>query len=424
MMLTADFWLAKVVDTKTIIAGPEEIKFLNQKIMEKSAEIVHDLAQYPVEISKEKLNNLLDEHSFMEQKRYIGSKLLGEEYYRKLEAEINMNEVKGNVKVRYGFTVKRTDLRILPTFDFVTNRPEDHEFDRLQQTAVTVAEPLLILHASRSRQWYFVQSYYASGWITADHIAVTENRQEWLSYEATKKFLLVTGNRVRLGVNPYSPEVSELDFYMGDKLPLADDGVAHCVDRQSVAGNYVVSLPIRRPGGQLGFKLTLVPNVSDVYLGYLPYTCENILRQAFKMQGDRYGWGGSFNSRDCSSFIMDIYRSFGIKLPRNTWEQMNTAGKTIDFMGKTDQQRREVLANLEVGTALYFPGHVMLYLGEYHGEYYVIHAIAECGDRKECGIECTPISHPLYNIMLTPLSLLRTNGQSLFSALTVGKLFQ
>lgn len=423
-MLSADFWLARVSGNGNIIAGREKIEFLNREIMEQSSGIVYDLAQYPAKISKEKLAILLDEHCFMEQKRYVGRKLLGDEYYRKIEEEMNMSEVSGDIIIGYGFTVRRTDLRILPTFDFVTNGPGDYEFDRLQQTAVTAAEPLLVLHVSRSQQWYFVQSSCASGWITADHIAIAENRGEWLSYLAAENFLIVTGNRIRLGFNQYSPEVSEMEFYMGDKLPLVYEGVPCCVDRQSVVGNYVVNLPIRRLDGQLGFKLALVPIVSDVCQGYLSYTRENILRQAFKMQGDRYGWGGSFNGRDCSSFVMDIYRSFGIKLPRNTREQMNTAGKTIDFTGKTDQQRRALFQELELGTALYFPGHVMLYIGEYHGDHYVIHAIAECADSKQCNVDYTPTSIPLYNIMITPVSLLRTNGQTLFASLTVGKVFQ
>lgn len=422
-MLTADFWIRRMADGERVIAGPWEIEVLNQEIRQKSTEVIHDLVQHPVEISKERVISLLDESSFMKQPRYLGSKLVTEEYYQGLQDEINIDGMEDGVSIQYGFTIKRTQLRILPTHDFITNRPDDCEFDRLQQTAITVAQPLLILHVSRNRQWLFVQSYYAYGWMIADHVAVTEKRKEWLSYLTPEKFLVVTGNRIRLGSNPYSPELSALEFCMGDRLPLIHENIPQYVDGQSTVGNHIVTLPVRGQGGQLAFKLALLPFVSDLCQGYLPYTRGNILRQAFKMQGDRYGWGGSFNSRDCSSFIMDIYRSFGLKLPRNTWEQMNTAGRTVDFTGKTVQQRRKFLSNLEPGAALYFRGHVMLYLGELAGEYYVIHAIAECGDSKP-DIDDKMLSIPLFNIMVTPLSLLRTNGQSLFAALTVGKLFE
>lgn len=423
-MLTADFWLKKTIETGKIIAGPEEIDFFNKEILRKSSKFVYDLAQYPVKISKETLSKLLDSQSFMAQNRYLGNELLGDEYYQKLQQEINSQSIREGVAIKYAFTVKRTHLRILPTNDFVTNRPNDAEFDRLQETAITAAEPLLILHKSSSNKWYFVQSYYAAGWILAEDIAVTSNRTEWLSYMTTKKFLVVTGNRIRLGVNPYSPEISELEFYMGDKLPLVDEKVAPYIDRQSVVGNYIIKLPVRQDNGELAFKLALLPINSAVSLGYLPYTRENILRQAFKMQGDRYGWGGSFKSRDCSSFIMDIYRSFGFKLPRNTWEQMNTAGLTIEFTDKTEAERKQLLNTVLPGTALYFKGHVMLYLGESEGEYYILHAIAECGDSSQEKIGDTLPTIPLYNIMVTPLSLLRTTGQSLLGTLTVGKSFQ
>jgi len=423
-MLTADFWLSKVVEAKRVIAGLEEIDDFNQEIVKKSSEYVQDLAEYPADISKEKLRSLLDESAFMAQNRYLGSQLLDYEYYRKLQTEMNVDGISDKVVVKYGFTVKRTHLRILPTHDFVTNRPEDYEFDRLQETAITAVEPLIILHTSRNGQWYFVQGYYAAGWIVAEHVAATQKRSEWLSYAAATEFLVVTGNRLRLGFNPYCPELSELEFYMGDKLRLAQAEAPQCVDKQAVAGNYIVKLPVRGQGGQLTFKLALVPIVSDVCQGYLSYTREHILRQAFKMQGDRYGWGGSFNSRDCSSFIMDTYRCFGIKLPRNTWQQMNTTGKTVNFTGKTPQERKKLLSHLEPGAALYFKGHVMLYLGEYDGEHYVLHAIAECGDGSQRSIDNTLQVIPLHNIMVTTLSLIRTNGQSLFSALTIGKLFE
>lgn len=423
-MLTADFWLKKIAHPDKKIAKPSEIEVFNQEIMQKSSEFVHDLAQYPVEITKEKLSSLLDESSFMLKEKYLGNKLLDDEYYHNLQAEIDSDSILDKVTIKYGFTVGRSNLRILPTNDFVTNRQNDYEFDRLQETAITIAQPLLILHVSRSRHWYFVQSYYASGWISANHVAVADNKKEWLSYTNAENFLVVTANRMRLGFNPYSPEISELEFCMGDKLPIVNDNLEKCIDGQSIVGNHVVKLPVRGQEGQLGFKLALVPVVSDVCQGYLPYTRENILRQSFKMQGDRYGWGGSRNSRDCSSFIMDIYRSFGFKLPRNTWSQMNTAGRTVDFVGKTVGQRRKLLNNLELGAALYFRGHVMLYLGEDNGEYYVIHAIAECGDSSKRNADDTITSIPLYNIMVTPLSLLRTNGQSLFAALTIGKLFE
>lgn len=422
-MITAEFWLAKAKNPERVMATPREIEVFNTAIIEHSVGSVYDLIRYPTQISKEKLTSLLNEDLFWTENKYVQDELLGETYYKSIQEEINRERISEVVRITYGFTVRRTNLRILPTADFVTNRTGDYEFDRLQQTAVTPVQPILVLHVSRSGQWYFVQSGCAAGWMVAADVAVTKEREEWLMYATAKNFLVVTANRLRLGVNPYFQALSEVEFCMGDTLPLFEEPLVQCVGKQSTVGNYVVKLPVRQAGGQLGFKAALVPMVSDVSQGYLPYTQGNILRQAFKMQGDRYGWGGSFNSRDCSAFIMDIYRSFGFRLPRNTGEQMHTPSHSVDFTGKTTLERKELLSQLQPGVPLYFRGHVMLYLGTAEDDYYVIHAIAECGGVNYLSAEQALVIKSLHNVMVTPLSLLRTNGQSLLEAVTVAKLF-
>ena len=47
---------------------------------------------------------------------------------------------------------------------------------------------------------------------------------------------------------------------------------------------------------------------------YLPLTRANLLRQSFKFLGERYGWGHSYNARDCSGFVSEVYRSFGVQI--------------------------------------------------------------------------------------------------------------
>jgi hypothetical protein len=100
----------------------------------------------------------------------------------------------------------------------------------------------------------------------------------------------------------------------------------------------------------------------QVYLGYLPYNIANIIIQSFEFHGEIYGWGGMNNARDCSAMIMDIYRTFGIKLPRNSSQQGNNSYGMF-FSPK----------ELAPGMPIYMPGHAMIYLGEYQGEHYVIH---------------------------------------------------
>ncbi|WP_399387467.1 NlpC/P60 family protein [Thermoanaerobacterium sp. CMT5567-10] len=126
---------------------------------------------------------------------------------------------------------------------------------------------------------------------------------------------VVTGNHIRTQFNPFDKDISELEFDMGTRIPLENNKLVS-IGNQNTFGNHVVKLPTKDVNGNLVFKDALVSTLQDINRGYLPYTRANILRQAFKLLGDRYGWGDSFNGRDCSSFIMYVYKTFGFRLPK------------------------------------------------------------------------------------------------------------
>ncbi|MGB9792208.1 MAG: SH3 domain-containing protein [Thermacetogeniaceae bacterium] len=421
--LSPDFWIARVLKPDRVIMTPAEIAEFNKEIIAKLPETVYDLRLYPISLSSERLRCLLKERAFPQRELYCNGSRLDLEYFESLREELNFSEINEENPVSYGFTVRRTDLRAFPTSDVVTALPEDKEFDLFQETAVDPAEPVLVLHRSSSGEWYFVQIYNCRGWMQAVDVALADSREEWLCYLEAPSFLVVTGSRLRLSCNPYSPELSELEFCMGAKIPLVEGSrIPHAVDTQSTWGSYVVKLPVRLQNGGLTFKMALVPLGRDVSLGYLPYTKANIVRQAFKMQGERYGWGGMFRGRDCSAFILDIFRSFGFMLPRNSKEQEASAGKTVSFKGKAEQERRRLLKGLPSGTLLYLPGHVMLYLGEYDGSYYVIHAISACGNPQRKKPDGTLDRITLNSVMVTDLSLRRvSDGKTLLESLTTAK---
>jgi hypothetical protein len=95
---------------------------------------------------------------------------------------------------------------------------------------------------------------------------------------------VVTGNRIRLENDPLLPQISEMEFTMGTKLPLAKpDELPDLIRDRRVYQNYVVKLPVRNGSGELEFVLAPIPISNDVTVGYLPYTRANIIRQAFKM---------------------------------------------------------------------------------------------------------------------------------------------
>lgn len=420
---TAEFWIKKVSDPDRIIMNEKEIAVFNQEIMKTLPQVIKDLAAYPEEVAGESILDVINEQQYPQKPLYYCGQQLGASFYDGLLQEMNLGGIKSVSKLRCAYTIRRTSIRSFPTRLLVTDDPGDLEFDLFQETALDPAEPVIVLHESVSGKWCFVQASFYKGWVPVADLAVATSREDWLLYLQADSFLVVTGSRLRLGYNPYSPEISELEFFMGARIPLAArDGIPRVVDKQSPSGSYVVKLPTRGRNGELAFKLTLVPRGSDVSVGYLPYTGASVIKQAFKMQGERYGWGGMFNSRDCTAFVRDIYRCFGFHFPRNSREQGSLPGRTVYLADADRKERERQLDGLRPGAVLLMPGHVMLYLGKHQGEYYVIHAIASCGERGKVNPDGSLVPVPLNGVVVTTLSLpRRSNGVELIMSLTSAK---
>jgi len=172
--------------------------------------------------------------------------------------------------------------------------------------------------------------------------------------------------------------VSELQLDMGIRLPLLSSAeVGHLLYGQNPVASYIVQLPVRQADGSLGFAPALIPRSADVHEGYLAFTANNILTQAFKFLGERYGWGHDYNGRDCTGFISEVFRSFGLLMPRNSGQQGNgNYGQNVRFgQDTTAADKLRAIEQAQLGDLLYFPGHVALYLGMVDKQPFVIHDV-------------------------------------------------
>src|SRR3546814_6032612 len=113
-------------------------------------------------------------------------------------------------------------------------------------------------------------------------------------------YLVVTGAKVRTTFTPDLPAVSDLQLDMGIRIPVLRDWPGNKpVNGPAAYTSHVVALPVRHDAGRLRIVPTLLPRTADVYADYLPLTRANQIRQAFKLLGQRYGWGHSYGTRDC-----------------------------------------------------------------------------------------------------------------------------
>ena len=147
--------------------------------------------------------------------------------------------------------------------------------------------------------------------------------------------------------------------------------------------------------------------------GYLPPSRENAIRQAFKFLGERYGWGHSYNARDCTGLVLEVYRSLGIVLPRNSSQQGSSPiGVTHRFADDADAaERMRVLRHCAAGDLLYSPGHVMMFLGFDGDEPWVIHDMSGSGWVDEKG---EPVDGVMNGVAATPLTTTRVTPEETY----------
>ncbi|MBF0410228.1 MAG: SH3 domain-containing protein [Candidatus Riflebacteria bacterium] len=386
-MLNSSFWVNLIDEPDRIIMNQKDIEHYNRRNL-RECKSLKDLRTYRRAVSGKSISEMiLKVSSKPSKKRYLNGKELDDNYYDSLISTLNIQKIPDLVSVRFGITLKRTEMRTFPTFDRVFSEPDDYEFDRFIETALYPIEPLVILHESADGKWFFAQSFNYLAWVPADDVVIAD-KTTLFDYLDTSDFLVVTGKKAFTGFNPMHPEISELQFDMGVKIPLARrEEIPMDIYGQHPAGNYVVKVPVRGEGNKLELRLALISRADDVRVNYLPFTRRNIISQAFKFLGQRYGWGGMFNTRDCSAFIMDNFRSMGILLPRNANEQGKLAvGITHDLPdGMGIDERKKLFDGLPPATPIYMDGHAMLYLCKYDNDYYIIHDFAGFSAPDESG---------------------------------------
>ena len=306
---------------------------------------------------------------------------------------------------RFGMAVQRAALRAFPSALRVFNSNDDADIDRFQESALFPGDPVVIAHASTDGKWLFVVSPRYAAWVDANAIAAG-SRDAVLGHAQRAPYRVITGAKPRTVFTREQPRLSELQLDMGTRLPLAQAAPDQPVNGQHPYSAWTLDLPVRNADGSLAFAPALLPRIEDSRADYLPLTRANLIRQAFKFLGERYGWGHSYNARDCSGFVSEIYRSMGVQLPRNTSAQAVSPvfARTRFTPDDTRATRMAAIKSLQIGDLIYIPGHVMMYIGDIDGMPYVIH---DTNGGTVLGADGKPHSLRLNGVSVTPLLPLR-----------------
>ncbi|MFC5569585.1 SH3 domain-containing protein [Lysobacter yangpyeongensis] len=374
--LEPQYWIDRLPDADRVVLDTDAIARQNERLLALDKSI-HDLGALPAALPRatvqqwvESLSTPPDKPLFDEHGQSVP--------HATIEAIVDNANVAGvpaTRETRFGLVVQRAPLRAFPTMQRIFSSADDHDIDRFQESALFPGDPVAIAHESRDGAWWFVVSPRYAAWIEKRFVALGA-KDAVLGYGRKTPYRIVTDGEVHTVFTPEAPEVSELQLDMGVRVPvLADWPTSDPVNGQHGYTAHVIELPVRNDDGSLRFAPALLPRREPSSADYLPLTKANIIRQAFRFLGERYGWGHGYDARDCSGFVSEVYRSLGVQLPRNTRDQaVSPALNRIELTAKDDRARRMALVrDLQVGDLVYIPGHVMMVIGQIDGEPYVIH---------------------------------------------------
>ena len=412
--LTPAFWIGLQAQPDRVILDPAAIAAQNAKLLQLDPSM-HDLRALPPTLDRDRVLGWIKPLSTLPTHPLYGvhGKPVSAATLQAVADNAALGAIPAQQKTRYGLVVRRAALRGLPTTLRVFSDDDETDIDRFQETAEFPGTPVVIAHTSADGQWLFVVSPRYAAWTEKENVAEGSAAQVF-GYADKKPYRVVTGASVRTVFTREQPALSQLQLDMGTRVPLLTDlPPDQPVNGQAPYTSHVLELPLRDAAGKLQFAPALLQKNTDTAADYLPLTRANLIRQAFKFLGERYGWGHAYDGRDCSGFVSDVYRSMGVQMPRNTSKQaISPALAHRVFTDKDSREERIAAAYaLQTGDLVYIPGHVMMVLGQFNGQPYVIHDVGGMSYRKADGSKARI---KLNAVSVTPLLPLLFNDKQTF----------
>lgn len=365
-MKTAGYWISRHPAPDQVLLTPSQIVQFNSQAQ--SQKTAFDVENFPKTLAGDEIKKIISA-------KY--QKLSSQVFYRRdngkvdsgffdaMHQQLNLEKVDLKTWVRYGFIVHYADQRLLPTDEALYAEKGDVDFDELQNSALDVGTPVVVLHSSADGRWVYVRSETSDGWIHVEDVALGKKQD----------FIIFFGNK--LFVVNLSPKA---DVFLDENLTQYYDYVQMSTRFALIKGEWPgilkVRLPTRDEKGELVWRDGFLKS-EDFNSGYLSYTPRHVLEQAFKLLNQPYGWGGMYGEQDCSRFLQEVFGTVGISLPRNSSDQIQIGKLLGEFTSDVSKQEKiKVLEEQGLGgtTLLGMKGHIMLYLGAVDGLPYAIHA--------------------------------------------------
>ncbi len=171
-----------------------------------------------------------------------------------------------------------------------------------------------------------------------------------------------------------------------------------------------------------GFEHLKASEIDGILDTNRPLTRNDWIQTLFLFVNDPYGWGGYGGFRDCSRLLLDTARSFNIRLPRNSKQQAVQTSYYLDVAGIAPEDKLQKIDEAaQTGIVfLYFPGHIMAYLGhDNSGTPIILHSFSEYYEACPDGIKMPENELPqslvhVDRVTLSDLSLGKNTSRTTF----------
>ena len=412
--LDPEFWVSRLEDADRVVMMRQAIEEQNARLFELDSSM-YDLRALPASLPRDYVTSIIEDLADLPSGTLYdeGGKSVPARTLKSIAGNRNLNEIPAEQATRFGLVVHRADLRTFPTTLRVFRSAGNTDIDRFQESALFPGTPVVIAHESGDGEWWFVISPRYAAWVEKQHVA-EGTAAEVLDYGDKTPYRIITGATVDTVFNPEQPSISDLQLDLGVRVPVFTGQSANApVNGQHPYSGHVIELPVRAEEGRLRLMPALLQKNADTASDYLPMTRANIIRQGFKFLGERYGWGHSYNGRDCSGFVSEVYRSMGALMPRNTSAQSVSPALTARIFTREDGRstRMDAVRSLRVGDLVFIPGHVMMVIGDVDGQPYVIHDTTGISYRSDEG-DMARVD--LNSVSVTPLLPLRVNEKETY----------
>ena len=434
-MMDASYWVGKQQDPDAVLADRETIDALNEAGVEGDGtglQPLKDAREYYFDQDQQQtLQDSARVELFGDPKAGIDPMVgYAEDENGQILTEEEAEDILGNyptdgsapdITSQYGIITTHTTMRAFPTDRMLGLTPGDKDDDNLYLSMLRVNEPVIVRTQSVDGKFLLcLSSCMNPEWVPVEDVAICDDKDQWLeAWDILPgQELVVTGYKVRTEQSRETPNTANRMLYMGTVLERVDLNspaeALEIVGTSSAFDRHVCYLPVRDENGSYSKELALIGASAQVSEGYLPLTTANIAEVALRSLGQMYGWGGMLEANDCSGYVRDVYKCFGLELARNTTWQMNLPVRKYDLTELDDAHKAAAIAQMPLGTVLFWGGHEMIYLGQDNGKLYVISALGGIGDNY--GPDYT--TYQVKGVTINTLDILRGNRVSWLSTLT------